>query len=182
MGRRGHDWFSWLLVGMALGPLAIPLALNSWRNDEKFAATALDRTARAASTGTVDVLVGHDGSPEAAAVLQAAVALLGPRLGRLTLATVVPFDGGPEAAPRAQAALRRAAGLVEVPNAELEVLRGRPAEALRSRANEGGYDLLAVGTRGQGLAHKVMGSTATELARASSVPVLMVGPSAMETP
>jgi len=72
------------------------------------------------------------------------------------------------------------ARLAQAPNAELEVLHGRPAEALRQRAAEGGYDLLAVGTRGQGVAHGWLGSTATELAKVSKVPVLLVGPSATE--
>ncbi len=31
MGRRGHDGFTWLLLGATLGPLAVPLALSTWR-------------------------------------------------------------------------------------------------------------------------------------------------------
>jgi len=92
MGRRGHDGFSWLVMGSLLGPLAIVLALNSSRHEE-LGPTVLDRAAHAQSAGTVDILVGHDGSPEAGAVLESAIELFGPRLGRLTLATVVPFDG-----------------------------------------------------------------------------------------
>jgi len=180
MGRRGHDGFSWLVMGSLLGPLAIVLALNSSRH-EQLGPTVLDTATHARSAGTVDVLVGHDGSPEAGAVLEAAIRLFGPRLGRLTLATVVPFDGGAEVEPQAEVALRRVARLAKAPNAELEVLHGRPAEALRQRAAEGGYSVLAVGTRGQGVAGAVLGSTAAELARSSKVPVLMVGPSTTET-
>jgi hypothetical protein len=31
MGRRGHDGFTWLVLGATLGPLVVPLALSTWR-------------------------------------------------------------------------------------------------------------------------------------------------------
>ena len=31
MGRRGHDGFTWLLLGATLGPLVVPLALSTHR-------------------------------------------------------------------------------------------------------------------------------------------------------
>jgi hypothetical protein len=31
MGRRGHDGFTWMLLGATLGPLVIPLALSTQR-------------------------------------------------------------------------------------------------------------------------------------------------------
>jgi hypothetical protein len=31
MSRRGHDGFTWLLLGATLGPLVVPLALSTWR-------------------------------------------------------------------------------------------------------------------------------------------------------
>ena len=31
MGRRGHDAFTWLLLGATLGPLVVPLALSTHR-------------------------------------------------------------------------------------------------------------------------------------------------------
>lgn len=175
MGRRGYYRFSWLVLGALLGPLAIVLALDSWRHHEQLAPTVLVEAPAARSSGTVDVLVGHDGSPEAAAVVEAAVELLGPRLGRLTLATVVPFDVGARSESLAAAALRRVADMPQTPSAELEILHGRPAEALQRRAIEGHYDLLTIGIRGDGVAKAMLGRTATELARGSKVPVLMVG-------
>jgi nucleotide-binding universal stress UspA family protein len=96
------------------------------------------------------------------------------RLGRLTVATVVPFDGGADEERAALAALdtekQRLASLAP----GLEVLKGHPATALIARANEDGYDLVAIGTRGRGGAH-LFGSTAAELARTSKIPVLLVG-------
>ncbi len=35
MGRRGHDTFSWLLLGTVLGPLAVVLAVEAGRHDER---------------------------------------------------------------------------------------------------------------------------------------------------
>jgi hypothetical protein len=57
--------------------------------------------------GPVAVLVGIDGSPECGMALQNVIALLGPRLGRLCLATVVPFDDVPAHRRQAVAELHR---------------------------------------------------------------------------
>ena len=124
--------------------------------------------------GPVDVLVGFDGSPECRSALESAIAVLGTRIGRLTLATVVPYDGGREREQMARAALEGgAAALKRSPR--LEVLRGRPGHALLDRAVSEGYGLLVIGTRGVGASRAVLGSTATEVARTARVPVLMMG-------
>ncbi len=47
--------------------------------------------------------------------------------------------------------------------------------ALRQAATEGGYELIVVGTRGKGLTNHILGSAASELARDSKIPVLLVG-------
>ena len=31
MGRRGHDGFTWMILGATLGPLVVALALSAWR-------------------------------------------------------------------------------------------------------------------------------------------------------
>jgi nucleotide-binding universal stress UspA family protein len=46
--------------------------------------------------------------------------------------------------------------------------------ALHRYAVEGGFALIAVGTRGAGITKAVLGSAATELAHASTIPVLLV--------
>jgi nucleotide-binding universal stress UspA family protein len=142
--------------------------------------------------GPVDVLVGVDGSPEAAAALATVLDLLGPRLGRLALATVTDLDASVEHdRRRAQAypELERQAERVRawlstqpsVPGGdgprmpELLLLAGRPAEALQRLAVERGDDLLVVGTRGAGLSKVLLGSTANELAAHAKVPVLLGG-------
>lgn len=177
MGHRGHSGFSWLVLGSLLGPLAVVLALDSRRHDEALNPVALTQPVIDHRTGCVDVLAGYDGSPESVVALGAAADLLGPRLGRLTVATVVPFDGGAEGERRATAALRGFAeqgGRAEALVTECTVLHGRPAEALRDLATQEGYEMIVVGTRGSGLSKRILGSAASDLARGSAVPVLLV--------
>ena len=176
LGRRGFDGFSWFVLGTMLGPFAVVLAVDALRNEKRPEPRTLAMPAvpADAQAGSVDVLVGYDGSPEAQAALTAAVEMLGPRLGRLTLATVVPYDGGLEAERAAVEALDDQADRLAWLAPGLEVLRGQPGPALTTLAAEGGYELVAVGTRGAGRAH-LFGSAASELARSSKVPVLLVG-------
>lgn len=173
LGRRGHSGFTWFVLGTLLGPLALALAVSSVRNDEHPSPRVMASSAVDGANG-VDVLVGFDGSPESRAAVDAAAELMHARLGRFTLATVVPFDGGADEERIALRALEaeqeRLAGL----GPGLELLKGHPASALTTRASEDGYALVAIGTRGRGRAH-LFGSTATELARTSKVPVLLVG-------
>ena len=188
MGRRGHDPFAWWLLGTLLGPLALPLAVAAQRRSPGRA--WLVRSGRP-GRGPVDVLVGLDGSAEAAAALAAALELLGPRLGRLALVTVLQLDASVEhdrAQAWARAELERQGRLVQLMLAAgqhgpddgrrvpaLVVVAGHPAEALARLATEGGYDLLVVGARGAGPAKVLVGSTATTLAAHAKVPVLVAG-------
>jgi nucleotide-binding universal stress UspA family protein len=134
----------------------------------------------------VDVLVGVDGSPQAAAALDAVVDLLGPRLGRLTLAAVATLDATvarQEEEARLRQELRRQAGRVQArlraarvdAAAELVLLRGRPANTLTGHAVAGGYGLVVAGTRGAGLTRRPLGSVAASLAADTRVPVLLAG-------
>jgi nucleotide-binding universal stress UspA family protein len=176
MGRRGHDRFGWLVPGALCGPLGVILAVDARRHDEVLAPAAVNRAAASsAGGGPVDVLVGFDGSPESAAVLGAVRALFGDRLGRLTVAAVVPFGEITEQERAAREGLARLA-LMPGPAPQLEILHGRPATALRTYAAEGGYELIAVGTRGAGATKGLLGRAANELAHAGGkVPVLLVG-------
>lgn len=177
MGRRGHAPFSWLVLGVALGPLVIPLAFSRVRQTRGLTG-GLGGTWR----GPVDVLVGIDGSPESTAAARVVGALFGDRIGRLTLATVIDYDTalGGEAEPAhraarlalAQTADNVADAVPEKPDAVM--LAGKPAEALTAHAAAGGFDVLAVGRRGRGASKLVMGSVATHLARGAPIPVLIV--------
>jgi nucleotide-binding universal stress UspA family protein len=188
MGRHGHDPFAWWLLGTLLGPLALPLAVSAQRRREEQA--WLVRSGRP-GPGPVDVLVGLDGSAEATAALAAVLELLGPRLGRLTLVTVVDLDASVEhdrAMARARAELERQGRLVQLRLSTglhgpddarrvpaLVLVAGHPAEALARLAAEGGDDLLVVGSRGAGPSKVLLGSTATSLATHAKVPVLVAG-------
>jgi nucleotide-binding universal stress UspA family protein len=177
MGRRGHNGFGWLVTGTLLGPFALVLAIDARRHNERLRPVPLVGTVPATvGTGPVNVLVGSDGSPESAAAMDAAVELLGDRIGRLTVATVVPYGDVREPERLATQRLRELAGRTSGRTPDLEVLHGHPSAALRQCAAEGGYELIAVGTRGRGLTRALLGSAASELARDSKVPVLLVGP------
>ena len=80
---------------------------------------------------------------------------------------LVGFDGSPES----RAAIDTVPTLLDD---RLELLHGQPAAALSEYAAEGGYSLIAVGTRGAGITKAILGSAATQLAEHSKVPVLLV--------
>lgn len=175
MGRRGHNSFGWLVTGTLLGPLGLVLAIDSWRHDEQWQPAPVPAEAPTPGAGPVDVLIGYDGSPESAAAADAVVALFGDRIGRLTAATVVSYGDLREEGRQAREALRALAARAPGRTFQLEVLAGHPATALATHAGEGGYDVVAIGTRGKGISKAFLGSAATELARSSKVPVLLVG-------
>jgi nucleotide-binding universal stress UspA family protein len=175
MGRRGHDSFGWLVTGTLLGPLAIVLAIDARRRTEALDPANLRRGPPAIpSSGPIDVLVGFDGSPESRAAIDAVPTLLGDRLGRLTVATVVPYGEVREQERLATKALRSLEGEAFGFECDLELLHGQPAAALTEYATEGGYALIAVGTRGAGISKAILGSAAARLAENSKVPVLLV--------
>jgi nucleotide-binding universal stress UspA family protein len=172
MGRRGYEAYSWTLIGVVLGPLGIALAVSFALRPLPGEPRVVQRGRRGA--GTIDVLVGIDGSRAADAAFDRVVALLGSSRGRVTLARVVPFDATHETEAVAQAQLEAARAAHPELGASTVLLRGNPASTLRDFAARSGYKLLAVGTRGAGRSRAVLGSVATSLARGSEVPVLLV--------
>lgn len=170
MGRRGFDRGAWTVIALGIGPLSLPMAFSTLRKPGA-SEPALAHAARSGD-GAVDVLVGIDGSPESAAAVAHARSLLGARLGRLTLAQVIPIDAGPDAEAAAQRLVAAAADNAE--DATCIVLRGRPVDRLRHYAEGLGYELLAVGSRGAGRTYSLVGSVAFGLSQGSGVPVLLV--------
>jgi nucleotide-binding universal stress UspA family protein len=169
LARRGHDPAVWAVIGLVLGPVAPVLGIASVRAESRQRALVVHLGRR--GLGSTDVLVGIDGSPEAEASLRLAVALHGRSLGRLALATVVPFDEPSDA--DAVALLRAASHLVPKRAPTTVVLRGEPADALGHYAHTEGYDLLAVGSHGRGRSGSPLGSVAGRLAANAPVPVLV---------
>jgi nucleotide-binding universal stress UspA family protein len=175
MGRRGHDAFGWLVIGTVLGPLAIPIAVRTIREEQ----STRGREIRAGSpgVGSVDLLVGLDGSEASERALRRSLELLGNRVGRLTLATVLGHEGpatGWFDEADAVSALERIAAALPGHEPGAVVLRGRPADALVRHADEHGAELLVVGRRGHGATKALLGSTAHRLAQREGVPVLIV--------
>ncbi len=176
MGRRGHGAFQWLILGTVLGPIALPLAWTSIRDERP--AHVRELTEGTPGTGDTDVLVGIDGSPESEQALRSAVELVGARLGRLTLAGVIDTNNtSQQARSNEERAIRLLEGSVASTDGHEPatiLLSGQPAEALASHAGKEGYDLLVVGRRGRGLSKAVLGSTAARVANRTHVPVLIV--------
>ena len=170
MGRRGYEPYTWTVIGMSLGPLAAIICavrlLQPPIGEPKF----LHR-GESPRPG-VDVLIGFDGSPESIAAIETVERLLRERVGRITLAQVVPFDAAPETRQAAEDNLERRRRQVG-PHASAVVLSGVPAEALRHYAGRLGYDLIVIGTRHDRWTYVAAGSVASELARETNIPVLL---------
>lgn len=82
------------------GPLAIPLARQANRDEPYIKPSMLGEPPEAVDRSGLSVLVGIDGSGESVAASASIVRAVGPRLGALTLATVVDYEsmvdyGGP---------------------------------------------------------------------------------------
>lgn len=185
--RRGHWRWSWLPYAV-IGPFALPVAwMQGAHHPHAVNPVVVNRGD--AHRGPVDVLVGIDGSDSALTAGLAAMALLGDRVRRVTLATVLDLDTAtphedstlyPEPWPEETAAraelelaaaeMGRAAGLV----AGSVILAGEPAATLEQYASTEGYEVIVVGCRGKGLSKLVLGSCAERLTHRSSVPVLMI--------
>ena len=185
MGRRGHSAFEWFLIGLILGPIALLLAWARVRSEPASLNREIVDAVPGAGRGPVDVLVGIDGSAESETALRTAVEILGPRIGRLTLAGVTEFDYGSWQAQadtkRALEVLRAMAESASVSAPGVMILSGRAAEALSEHALRDGYQLLVVGHRGRGASKAILGSTAAQLASAP-IPVLVAAgaPSPLE--
>ena len=174
MGRRGFEPYTWTLLGVVLGPIAVVLAVAwlvrppAWE-PQLLRAGDVDRPA-----GTIDVLVAWDGSPEAHAALRAVKSLVGDRVGRLTFARVVAIDAPPDVVHAAESELEAACESSAIGRSPSTVLlRGQPAVALKEYAHRLGYDVLALGTRGVGRSHALLGSVASALVRGAGLPVVM---------
>src|SRR6266498_5236674 len=149
MGRRGYDPFVWWLLGTVLGPLTIVLAVASGRERRHRAPV---HQGGVPAPGRVDILVGLDGSAHAVVALQMALDLLGDRLGRVALASVLPLDDSTQHRLDKAAARERlddvAATLVRAEpevHPRMVLLYGQPAHELERLAMDEGYDLLVVG-------------------------------------
>lgn len=184
-GRHGH-WHKAWVVSAILGPFAVPLALQH-RHDAPPRPTVLSRGR--ARRGPIDLLIGFDGSESSMSAASLALRLFGPRVRRVTLATVLDVDTAaphadsvlyPEPWPEERAAreqLESAAAALEIEAGDKPgsvILAGDPADALERHAMDDDYEVIVVGCRGKGLSKLLLGSCASSLACRTNVPVLLI--------
>ncbi len=178
MRRKGHDFSVWLTLGVALGPLSVPLAVERARFHG-----AYERPIRASPTPQhqgFDLLAGLDGSVESLDALKTAISLFGPSLSSLTISTVLDYDSrespsGLEVQDEVQEMLDGIASGVGVDRVETRLLFGRPDQALAEYARTAGMELIVVGARGRGSSERVFGSVTGRIVGGSEIPVF-VGP------
>jgi nucleotide-binding universal stress UspA family protein len=166
MRRRGHDAFTWAVLFLFLGPLAVPIAVSSDRHRPT-------EPPRPLPPGGFDLLVSYDGSPDARAALEAALTLLGPQMTTMTLATVIDLeapstvrgrDTQREAQRRLDTVVRDVSSRTTAPIATV-ILFGEPATALHHFAVDNGYELIVAGSRLE--ARSLVGGRRTGRAQAS---------------
>ena len=172
MRRRGFDPYVWTLLGLFLGPVALFLAAS--RIISPPAAEVHHVAAGHVGSGSLNVLVGVDGSPDADAAVGRLKSLVGGPTHRITLARVAALDAPKDDEQRAVDELNKLSNAYPELDAETVVLHGPPAETLQSYAKQEGFDLIVVGSRGTGRKTALTGSVASKLARGSGVPVLVV--------
>lgn len=179
MARRGHDSFQWALLGVVLGPLAIPLAIA---HREK-AVVPPDADLRPGEPGRV--LVGVRPGTNLGAVAPA-LSHLAAIAGPVPVSVASVLDAEACERPTRHEVLAETerfldeaaralvdAGVASEP-VERHVLYGDPATALAKLADDCRCALIAVGA-GEPLTRRVLhGSTRTSLLRHATVPVLCV--------
>jgi nucleotide-binding universal stress UspA family protein len=178
MRRRGHDLFVWLVLGVALGPLVVPLAIERAR----YHSATEHRSAEAPTPQHrgFDIIAGVDGSEDSVNAIGSALALFGGRISSVTLATVVDFDArdsvtGHEVQEDARQMLDEVAGKIAYDPVDTIVLFGRADQALAEFARTSGMELVVIGARGHGASETLFGSVASRLVRGCVLPVY-VGP------
>jgi nucleotide-binding universal stress UspA family protein len=134
-----------------------------------------------------NILVAHDGSPDADAALAHATALARDQHARLILLTVVPrvttnvVDARTAGAAREiersfAETLHEAIEAVPVDvGVESRLVHGKPARRILEVATEQRCDLIVMGSHGHGRLHgALMGCTSATVLRESTTPVLLV--------
>jgi nucleotide-binding universal stress UspA family protein len=137
-----------------------------------------------------NILVAIDGSASAAQALEEAIelarrdgarlvllAVAAPPRWRLAGAPSVPYPSDADLEHMAWDVVHRAEALVPPDVAVCSIVRvGSPAAAIVTRAEQGGHDLVVMGSRGHGfLSSLLLGSVSRAVVAHSSVPVVVAG-------
>ena len=164
MRRRGHDFFVWLALGSVLGPLVFPLAVNTTRRESDIESEGHDRS----YPGTLDVIVGLDGSEESRQALRSASNMFGRSASTMTLVSVLDYDShssttGAEVRGEAEEMLKTSAKTLDHSDVRTDVLFGRADRALIDFAASNDIELIVVGARGHGASEALFGSVTRNL-------------------
>ncbi|HSE07859.1 MAG TPA: universal stress protein [Nocardioidaceae bacterium] len=176
LGRHGRRSPAWFVIGIALGPILLPIALElTERRGVLLTRTVAPDGSRPAS---LTVLVAVDGSQESDDALADAARLLAPRGAQFVLLNVVDPDqseNDPLARRQAEELLAKRAALL--PEGSLpavhQVVSGEPATAIVDRAAAEAVDLVVLGRCGHGLSELLLGSVADHVVRRSPRPVFL---------
>ena len=178
MRRKGYDFFQWLVVGVVLGPLAVPLAIE--RSLVHGRALRQSKHTPTGDSVGFDVLAGLDGTADAVNALDSALGLFGGLVTSVTIATVLNYDSqssltGLADQTEAQLALDSVADRLTVSPVTTTLLYGRPDQALAEFARTAGIELIVIGARRRDVSHAMFGSATARLADGCQIP-LFVGP------
>lgn len=179
--RRGHNFLLFAGLGVWMGPLVVLLMRLVVADQNK--PVRLVRTGEP-HTGSIDVLVGVDGSDSSGASVLEAVELLAPAVRRLRIVTVLDPEtanspGAFSTDDALESTLAQTASAIGFEHAELALVTGRADLALVEHATAEGFDMLVVAHRHHGFLSWVLGSTVERLARNAPV-TLVIGPPVTE--
>ena len=176
LGRHGRRSRAWYVIGVALGPILVPIAVELAQRDGVLLARTVepdrDRPPR------IRVLAAVDGSRESDEALADVARVLAPEGAQFILLTVLDPDLGendPDVRRQAEELLTERATRLPAgaPPAVHEVASGEPAQVILARAIADHVDLVVVGRRGRGFSERVFGSVADQVVRRSPRPVLL---------
>jgi nucleotide-binding universal stress UspA family protein len=178
--RNGHS-IAWAGLALWLGPIVLLLVQSIPQRSGR----VIYLKSGEQLPGTLNVLVGLDGSAESLASAKAALDPLRPSLRRVRLMSAVDLETGE--APQNTTIddellerLEQAKRVLDLPDAELALVSGRADHALINHAIDEAMDLLVVAHRQHRFASVVLGSTVARLAKHSSIPIL-IGPPVEDT-
>lgn len=162
MSRRGHDGGLWALIGLVLGPLAVPLAVISARRAARRAPMVIDDGCeRGAARAAATLVVVDPDDPETwAAQAAAADAVTGPvELAIVVSRDTLDRDAREGTLRRARTALVAVAATMVGPTPRQVILEGRPDTAVARHARQHGITtVIAPSTRSGDRLRSALGS------------------------
>lgn len=174
LGRSGRRSPAWLAIGVVLGPLLLPVAVEVAQRSDDSLVTSGERH----ESSRITALAAVDGSPESEAALNdAAELLVGHDVQFVLLAVLDPdiADHDPGAPRASEADLREHAATLQLGGLPplIEIASGDPARVILERASRPDIDVLVLGRRGKGLTTRILGSVADQVVRRSPTPVML---------